>query len=105
MCIAYRIAGNFRGTLEPEIQKKGDWKRPPTPYVKGLTSGEALRVIIALANNYMEDCATVLYPWFLALLSTRSLRAWEILERSKLIPLTSSKSVVFTLFPIFLSLA
>ncbi len=40
-------------------------------YVKGLTSGEALRVIIALANNYMEDCATVLYPWFLALLSTR----------------------------------
>ena len=40
-----------------EIQKKGDWKRPPTPYVKGLTSGEALRVIIALANNYMEDCA------------------------------------------------
>ena len=55
----------------PEIQKKGDWKRPPTPYVKGLTSGEALRVIIALANNYMEDCATVLYPWFLALLSTR----------------------------------
>ena len=40
--------------IEPEIQKKGDWKRPPTPYVKGLTSGEALRVIIALANNYME---------------------------------------------------
>ena len=55
----------------PEIQKKGDWKRSPTPYVKGLTSGEALRVIIALANNYMEDCATVLYLWFLALLSTR----------------------------------
>ena len=41
-------------TVIPEIQKKGDWKRPPTPYVKGLTSGEALRVIIALANNYME---------------------------------------------------
>ena len=39
---------------QSEIQKKGDWKRPPTPYVKGLTSGEALRVIIALANNYME---------------------------------------------------
>ncbi len=53
------------------IPEKGDWKRPPTPYVKGLTSGEALRVIIALANNYMEDCARVLYPWFLALLSTR----------------------------------
>ena len=46
-----------RDTVKPEIQKKGDWKRPPTPYVKGLTSGEALRVIIALANNYMEDCA------------------------------------------------
>ncbi len=58
-------------TVKSEIQKKGDWKRPPTPYVKGLTSGEALRVIIALANNYMEDCATVLYHWFLALLSTR----------------------------------
>ncbi len=69
----------------------------PTPYVKGLTSGEALRVIIALANNYMEDCATVLYLW--SPIHYRSLRAWEILERSKLIPLTSSKSVVFTLFP------
>ena len=41
-------------SIAAEIQKKGDWKRSPTPYVKGLTSGEALRVIIALANNYME---------------------------------------------------
>ncbi len=37
--------GILHYSLLPRIQKKGDWKRPPTPYVKGLTSGEALRVI------------------------------------------------------------
>ncbi len=88
-------------------------------------------VIICERNNYTE-CFTrcqsfyigrgrsfpipfLLYLWLYLLYSRitsqvyytykRSLRAWEILERSKLIPLTSSKSVVFTLFPIFLSLA
>ena len=49
-----RVLSKLKWRVCAEIQKKGDWKRPPTPYVKGLTSGEALRVIIALANNYME---------------------------------------------------
>ncbi len=46
-CTFKRLAywGILQSLVVSGIQKKGDWKRPPTPYVKGLTSGEALRVI------------------------------------------------------------
>ncbi len=57
-------------SVTPGIQKKGDWKRPPTPCVKGLTSGEALRVMIRTRDYFCFDRTLVVFQLFLALLST-----------------------------------